>query len=67
MVTDDSTTPDREGEGGVTEGSSLWKAGPTITAGGQIEVATFTGHRRITGVSAGPVRDNRQDRILHWI
>ena len=43
----------------------LWRAGAAVTGGGQREVTTFTGH--IAGVTAGPVRDNGQDRGLHWI
>ena len=67
MVTDNSTTSDREGEGGVSGMFFLWRAGAAVTGGGQREVTTSTGHRHITGVTAGPVRDNGQDRGLHWI
>ena len=65
MVTYNSTNSDREGEGGVSGMFFLWRAGAAVTFGGQREVMTFTGH--ITGVTAGPVRDNGQDRGLHWI
>lgn len=65
MVTGDDIVFNREVEGGVNEGMSLWRAGVVVTGGGQIEVKTSTGHCHITGVTAGP--DNRQERGIHWI
>ena len=63
VVTGDDISFKREG--GVSGMFFLWRAGAAVTGGGQREVMTFTGH--ITGVTADRVRDNRQDRGLHWI